>query len=125
MLVRKIKKSLTTVFVLLLVVPCFAFVYASLDGHSAVPLKVAHSQGSPRISSIVATIDGHILSVVFLENLGQVNVLVTTTLGGDVQSESTPTPNGVDFYITFAGTYIVYFTLPNGDIYFGEFEVSD
>lgn len=81
--------------------------------------------GSDRSSSIVATIDGHTLSVVFLGNLGQVNVAVMTVGGCETQSESTPTPNGVDFYIPFTGSYIVYFTLPNGDTYYGEFEVTD
>ena len=76
-------------------------------------------------SSIQASIDGHTLTVVFLENLGQVQIQVETALGGDTQYQSTPTPNGVIFYITNTGSYIVTFTLPNGDEYYGEFEVTD
>jgi hypothetical protein len=96
-----------------------------MDGYSHILVKESMVQGTPKGSSIIATIDGHTLSVVFLENLGQVNVTVMTVGGCETQSESTPTPNGVDFYIPFTGNYLVYFTLPNGDTYYGEFEVSD
>lgn len=88
-------------------------------------IKVSHVQGTPKSSSIQASIDGHTLTVVFLENLGQVQIQVETALGGDTQYQSTPTPNGVIFYITNTGSYIVTFTLPNGDEYYGEFEVTD
>ena len=63
--------------------------------------------------------------MVFTENLGQVTVEVSRTSGGETQVESTPTPNGVLFYIYDTGSYIVTFTLPNGDEYYGEFEVMD
>lgn len=76
-------------------------------------------------SSIQATLDGHTLSVVFLENLGQVTVEVSLAAGGETQVDSTPTPNGVMFYIPSTGCYIVTFTLANGDEYYGEFEIRD
>lgn len=95
------------------------------DGYSLINIKEARVEGEPRSSSIQASIDGHTLSVVFLENLGQVNVAIMTIGGVEAQSESTPTPNGIDFYIPFTGNYLVYFTLPNGDTYYGEFEVTD
>ena len=104
---------------------CFANEQYLKDGHSNIPIKESRVQGSPRTTSIQASIDGHTLSVVFLENLGQVNVAIMAVGGSEAQSESTPTPNGVDFYIPFTGNYIVYFTLPNGDTYYGEFEVTD
>lgn len=44
------------------------------DGYSPIPVKEAHVQGHPKSSSIQASIDGHWLSVVFLENLGQVYI---------------------------------------------------
>ena len=95
------------------------------DGYSHIQIKESQVQGEPRGSSIQASIDGHWLSVVFLENLGQVNIEITGIGGSEVQSQATPTPNGVNFYIPGAGSYIVTFTLPNGDTYYGEFEVSD
>lgn len=95
------------------------------DGISHICIKVGSVQGVPKGSSIQATIDGHVLSVVFLENLGQVQVELIAVGNGEIQFQSTPTPNGVDFYITYTGNYIITFTLPNGDVYYGEFEVTD
>jgi hypothetical protein len=82
-------------------------------------------QGTPKDSSIQASINGHYLTVVFTENIGQVTVEVSKVSGGETQVESTPTPNGVNFYIYDTGSYIVTFHLSNGDEYYGEFEVSD
>ena len=45
--------------------------------------------------------------------------------GGEVETTAIATPNGVNFYIPNTGSYIVTFTLPNGDVYYGEFEVTD
>lgn len=58
------------------------------DGFSHINIKEAHVQGIPKGSSIQATIDGHYLTVVFTENLGQVAVEITTATGGYVQTES-------------------------------------
>lgn len=94
-----------------------------------IPIEIKDStgslSGSDKSSSIQASIDGHTLSVVFLENLGQVYIEVEEVGGGEAQCQATPTPNGVNFYITYSGSYIVTFTLTNGDVYYGEFEVRD
>ena len=104
---------------------CWAYNTGLVGDPSNVLIKVSQTQGSPRSSSILATIDGHTLSIVFLENLGQVHVEVAAVGGEEIQYQSTPTPNGVDFYITCAGNYIVTFSLSNGDVYYGEFTVTD
>ena len=101
---------------------CGSVVY---DGYSVINVKEARVEGEPKGSSIQASINGHWLSVVFLENLGQVNIEVTTIDNNEVLIESTPTPNGVNIYIAATGSFIVTFTLPNGDEYYGEFEISD
>ena len=89
-------------------------------------LKEATScSGFDKSNSIQASINGHVLSIVFLENLGQVNVVVSYATGGEVDTDAVATPNGVNFYIPSTGSYIVTFTLPNGDVYYGEFEVTD
>ncbi|MBO6026796.1 MAG: DUF3244 domain-containing protein [Bacteroidales bacterium] len=98
---------------------------AGYDNHSNVPIKESHVEGVPKGSSIEATIDGHMLSIVFLENLGQVDIEVSLVGGGETQLRSTPTPNGVLFHIINTGSYIVTFTLENGDEYYGEFDVTD
>ena len=86
--------------------------------------KVTHGDGN-RSESILASIDGHVLSVVFTEDLGQVAIDISTAAGTTVDYNSIHTPNGVNFYIPNTGSYIVTFTLPNNDVYYGEFEVTD
>ena len=95
------------------------------NGNYPIEIKVSHVEGMPKGSAIHASINGHMLVVAFTENLGQVSVEVTTASGGTVQTFNTPTPNGMQLYIPFTGNYIVTFTLPNGDMYYGEFTVTD
>lgn len=95
------------------------------DGFSHIAVKESHVQGIPKGTSIQASISGHYLMVSFIENLGEVSVEITTPTGDYVQANSCITPNGLMFYIPLAGDYIVYFTLPNGDEYYGEFTVTD
>ena len=96
-----------------------------IDGIGHITIKEAGVQGMPKGSSIQASINGHYLTVSFTENLGQVAISVTTDTGPLVDCTSTPTPNGIQFYIPLAGDYIVNLTLPNGDEYYGEFTVMD
>ena len=95
------------------------------DGYDPIAVKEANVQGTPKASTIQATINGHLLSIVFLEDLGQVSVEVSYAAGGEVEATAVYTPNGVNFYIPNTGSYIVTFTLSNGDVYYGEFEVTD
>ena len=81
--------------------------------------------GLEKGSSFHASIHGHVLTVVFSENLGEVAVDVLTASGSPVQGLSVLTPNGLQVYIPNAGNYIVTFTLPNGDEYYGEFTVTN
>ena len=89
------------------------------DGSVVVIEKVNHA-GVNKSGSILATIDGHFLSVTFTENLGQVSIDISTATGLSVDFISSPTPNGVMLYIPNTGSYVVTFTLPNGDQYYGE-----
>ena len=95
------------------------------DGYSDITVMQAAVQGSPRGSSIHASINGHYLMVTFTENLGQVAVEVSTAAGVSIEYTTIFTPNGLQIYIPNAGDYIVTFTLPNGDEYYGEFTVSE
>ena len=93
-----------------------------------IPIDIKEStgaSGSDRSSSILPSINGHVLTVVFNENVGQVSVEVTTITGATVEYLSVLTPNGLQVYIPNTGDYIVTFTLPNGDVYAGEFTVTD
>lgn len=97
----------------------------STDGYSQLYILVGQTQGDPKTSAIQASIDGHYLTVVFTENLGQVSIEIESSIYGEVNTQSTPTPNGVIIYIPNTGSYTVTFTLPNGDKYYSVFEISD
>ena len=110
---------------LLQAVWCGAIEHGSMDGFSVILIKEGDVQSYPKGSTIQATINGHELTVVFTENLGQVAVEVSSASGTSVHYSLTPTPNGFQVYITNNGDYIVTFTLPNGDEYYGEFKITD
>ena len=108
---------------MLLVLVCHAKVTIMTDGH--IQINKSSTQGSPRASCIQASIDGHALTVVFTENLGTVHIEVTDTYGNPVEMNDMFTPNGYYAYIHNTGSYIVTFTLADGDEYYGEFDVTD
>lgn len=96
-----------------------------IDGHSHIAVKAANVQGAPKGSSIHASIDGHTLVVAFAENLGDVAVEISTASGVTVENLWAHTPNGLQTYLPLCGDYVITFTLPNGDEYYGEFTVTD
>ena len=95
------------------------------DGGNPVIINKGFTNGQDRSDSISASIDGHCLTVVFLSNLGQVSIKILNEYGVTIDCMTTPTPNGYLCYITSAGHYTVVFTLPDGDEYYGEFDVTD
>ena len=128
-------KKVTKLVLMLFLIHSGAFCHASgvaeqenEKGNDGTPIsiieKASHSS-SEKGNSILATLNSHMLMVVFTENLGEVVVEVSTATGGYVQTDSCLTPNGLLFYITLTGDYIINFTLPNGDEYYGEFTVTD
>ena len=124
-------KTLKTVLMLILLIPSAVMGFAhgaegTQQDELIMILKKNTSHGGPeKGESIHATLNGHCLVVSFSENLGRVAIEITTATGASVQCLSVLTPNGLQFYIPNAGDYIVTFTLPNGDEYYGEFAVTD
>ncbi len=104
---------------------CGANVITQFDGYSHIIIKEGILQGFPKGSTINATISGHLLTVSFTQNIGQVAVEITTDTGTTVDCVNTSTPTGFQCYIPDAGDYVVTFTLSNGDEYYGEFTVTD
>ena len=122
---KKIKLFVLLLVLFLPTICCVAYSINTADGNTPIIIHESKIAGVPRTNSIQATIDGHYLTVVFTENLGQVSIEIESTIYGEVSTQSTPTPNGVIIYISNTGSYTVTFTLPNGDVYYGEFEVTD
>lgn len=122
-------KKVTQLVLMLCLVFSGAFCYARTEmKEEGTPIDViakAIHGGDDKSNYITPLLNGHVLMVLFDANLGQVVVEITTTTGGYVQANSCLTPNGLQFYIPLTGDYIVTFTLPNGDEYYGEFTVTD
>ncbi len=126
----KLKEMILMLCLILSGALCYAHGEARMEKEQGegIPIEIKESgscTGPSRGNSIIPTLNGHMLTVVFTENLGQVAVEVTTALGGAVECLSITTPNGLQIYIPNTGDYIVTFTLPNGDEYYGEFTVTD
>ena len=77
-----------------------------MDGFSPIHVKEGNVQGTPKGSTIQASINGHMLTVTFTENLGEVTVEITSATGGYVQADSCLTPNGLMFYIPIGNYYL-------------------
>ena len=127
-------KKVMRLFLMLCLILSGALSYAHNTGTTekeigrGIPIEIIEAinvSGLAKSNAIIPTLDGHLLTVVFSENLGQVAVVVTTALGGAVECLSITTPNGLQIYIPNTGDYIVTFTLPNGDEYYGEFTVTN
>ena len=126
-------KKVTTLVLMLCFILSGAFCHASgvagqenkrVEGPILIKQKVQHG-GTDKSGSIVPSITGNVLTVVFCENLGQVAVEVSTNAGILVDCLLVLTPNGLQVYLPNAGNYYVTFTLPDGDEYYGEFMVTD
>ena len=83
-------------------------------GLPLITIQKAKHGGTDRSGSIVSTLDDHVLTVVFTENLGQVSIEVTTVSGAPVEGTSTITPTGIQIDLPNTGDYIVTFTRPMG-----------
>lgn len=126
-------KKVTTLVLMLSLVLSGALCYANgaartevkEDETPSIAIIKANCGGIDKSGSIVPSIYDHVLSVMFSESFGQVAVEVSTASGTLVDCLSVLTPNGLQVYIPNTGNYIVTFTLPDGDEYYGEFMVTE
>ncbi|MBO2523963.1 MAG: hypothetical protein IKQ09_06185 [Bacteroidales bacterium] len=81
--------------------------------------------GDDKGSSITADINGNTLTVAFSQNLGEVTVEISTASGATIFCLSVQTPTGYQYFIPASGSYVVTFTLQNGNEYYAEFVISD
>ena len=131
--VKKMKKVTKMVLMLCLTLSgalCYAKGAAGTENEkgNGIPIELieAATLGGPdKSGSVLPSIDGHNLTVFFSENLGQVVVEITYASGATIENLWIVTPNGIQTYLPLAGDYVITFTLPNGDEYYGEFTVTD
>ncbi len=97
----------------------------NLMSNDKLTIQASHggSDKSNVAASISANLNGHNLTVSFSQNIGEVAVEITSLSGTTIYDVSVQTPTAQQFYIPNAGSYVVTFTLQNGDEYYGEFEV--
>ena len=125
--------KVTKLFLMLSLVLSGAFCYAGGvagtmvkgDETPAIAIIKTNCGGTDKSGSIIPTLNDKVLMVTFTEDLGQVTIEVATNAGVTVDCAYVFTPNGILFYIPNVGDYIVTFTLPNGDEYYGEFTVTE
>ena len=82
------------------------------------------STQNDRGGSIRAYVSGRSLTVVLPSELGQVTVEISNDRGDIVHCLSVQTPTGYQFMIPSGGSYVVTFTLQDGSVYYGEFDVE-
>lgn len=102
-----------------------SIVNSNEDGAPITIIRTSNYGGDDKSSSIIASINGHYLSVTFTENLGEVTTRIYDESGTPVDCSYIGTPSCDMFYIPLAGRYIVVFTLSNCSEYTGEFDVTD
>lgn len=127
-------KKVTKLFLMLCFILSGALCYANCaagtenkkgEGTPIEVKKEAIHGGTDKSNTIILSIDGSALTVAFAENLGQVDIELTTASGTLMDCFAVQTPNGIILFIPNAGDYIITFTLPNGDVYYGEFTVTE
>ena len=94
------------------------------DGNEVIIINTSTHCAIDRGESIRAYISGRSLTVVMPCDLGQVSVEITNDRGDIVHCLSVQTPTGYQFMIPSEGSYVVTFTLQDGSVYYGEFDVE-
>ena len=113
-------------WIMLLPIVCYkASASCMFEGNHPIQIHENDVQHIPKGSTIQASIDGHTLTVVFTENIGLVEIDITTAEGLSVYYTMRNTPNGIIYNIPDTGDFVVTFTLENGDEYYGEFTITD
>ncbi len=75
---------------------------------------------------VSATIDGHALTIYINENVGIAHIMVTNRNGVYTDSDNLfHTPDMATLLIEDEGFYTVTITLNNGDVYYGDFTVTE
>ena len=94
------------------------------DDNEVIITNISNQNEGDRGESIRAYISGRDLTVVMPCDLWQVSVEITNDRGDIVHCLSVQTPTGYQLMIPSEGSYVVTFTLQDGSVYYGEFDVE-
>ena len=105
----------------------FALTANALQICGPIDIRGAANMGQPKSEiPISATIDGHALTIYINENVGIAHIVVTNSNGVYIDSNNLfHTPDMATLLIEDEGFYTVTITLNNGDVYYGDFMVTE
>lgn len=87
---------------------------------------ISNSSGNKSDIPISASIDGHALTIYINENVGIAHIVVTNRNGVYTDSDNLfHTPDMATILIEDEGFYTVTITLNNGEVYYGDFYVTE
>ena len=84
-----------------------------------------YANSCDRSSSISASINGHNLTINFLDDIGCVCIKIVDDNNVMLDVDFTETPSGYLYYIPLTGHYRIVIILSNDDEYEGEFDVTE
>ena len=117
------KKKL--VLVICLLIALSTSIANNLISNDSITIRANSTNGNDRSSSISASINGHNLIINFLDDIGHVLIKTEDESGTMLDLYYTETPAGYLYYIADAGHYSLIIIFPDGDEYYGEFDVVD
>jgi hypothetical protein len=121
----KVKLPILLLGILFPIAWCWANDNNTNGGYSHITVHEGHVQGTPKGTTIQASIDGHYLTVTFTQYIGNVTMELDQSSGAMIFCNQVATPDCCQYYLPLTGDYILTFTLSNGDEYYGEFSITD
>ena len=97
----------------------------NIISNDGITIRASYENGNDKSSSISASINGHNLIINFLDDIGHVLIKTEDESGTMLDLYYTETPAGYLYYIPDAGHYSLIIIFPDGDEYYGEFDVVD
>ena len=105
----------------------FALTANAFQISGPIDIRGAYDMGQPRSDNpISASIDGHALTIYINENVGIAHIVVTNRNGVYIDRDNIlHTPDMATLLIEDEGFYTVTITLNDGDVYYGDFMVTE
>ena len=105
----------------------FALTANAFQISGPIDIRATASMGQPKSDiPVSASIDGHALTIYINENVGIAHIVVTNSNGVYIDRDNIlHTPDAATILIDDDGFYTVTITLNNGEVYYGDFYVTE